>query len=138
LPKSIAERINKFIGRIAGKVAAKLTKICDEGGEPTICECENAEIGEISFPLTDGFELVSCKPTRCTCPGQDEWVTFHPGQIIFNQLLGRICAPEGENGKFQSKKNPFRRETRGSRNKTKNRGVVIRPKTENCNKTKNK
>jgi hypothetical protein len=26
----------------------------------------------------------------------------------------------------------------GSRNKTKNRGVVIRPKTEDCNKTKNK
>ena len=96
LPEVVTMKISKILDKVASKLASKLTKICQNGADPELCECENALAGELTFPVENEVDIVKCKPTRCTCPGQgpdgtDEWVHVHPGKLIFNQIMERIC-----------------------------------------------
>ena len=84
----IKDKLTETLNKIASKALKRMTKICNnEEDEPTICECDDALIGQISFPLENPVELARCKPTRCQCPGSDDWVQIHPGRIVFNQVL---------------------------------------------------
>ena len=96
LPEPLTRKISGILDKVASKLASKLTKICKDGADPAICECENALAGELRFPVENEVDIVKCKPTRCSCAGQgpdgtDEWVQVHPGKLIFNQIMSKIC-----------------------------------------------
>ena len=93
----IKNKISQALDRIASKIMSKLTEICNNDSEqPEVCECENALLGEINFPVNNPAQLITCKPSRCKCSGSDEWIKIHPGKLVFNQLMGRICNPNDE------------------------------------------
>merc|ERR1712021_60506 len=83
--------------KISAKIQKKLTNVCENGVEPTTCECENVLMDELKFPVEDDVDIVRCRPTRCSCSGQgldgeDQWVVVHPGRILFGQFLNNICS----------------------------------------------
>jgi len=97
LPKRILKKVSKVLDKISAKIQKKLTNVCENGVEPTTCECENVLMDELKFPVEDDVDIVRCRPTRCSCSGQglngeDQWVVVHPGRILFGQFLNNICS----------------------------------------------
>jgi len=97
LPKRILKKVARVLERIAGRIQSKLTNVCENGVEPTTCECENVLMDELKFPVEDDVDIVRCRPTRCSCSGQgpngeDQLVVIHPGRILFSQFLNNVCS----------------------------------------------
>ena len=85
----IQNALSTAIEKIASKALSKMAKFCENDEEPEICECRNAILGEIRFPLENNLDIAKCKPSRCKCPGSEDWIHVHPGKTIFNRLINR-------------------------------------------------
>ena len=64
LPRPLLKTIQRTIERVASKVVRKLAKVCDNGEDPSVCECDNALVGELTFPVEDEADILKCKPSR--------------------------------------------------------------------------
>ena len=41
LPNRILKKVSRVLERISAKIQSKLTKVCENGVDPTVCECDN-------------------------------------------------------------------------------------------------
>ena len=64
LPNRILNKVQEVLDKIRAKIASKVTKVCDNGESPSVCECNNALIGELTLPTDDPINIATCQPTR--------------------------------------------------------------------------
>ena len=70
LPNRIKKKVGRVLEKIAAKIQAKLTNVCENGVDPTVCECDNVLMKELQFPVEDDVDIARCRPTRCSCAGK--------------------------------------------------------------------
>ena len=53
LPNRILKKVSRVLERISAKIQSKLTKVCENGVDPTVCECDNVLLkGSINWVPT--------------------------------------------------------------------------------------
>ena len=62
--------VSRVLEKISAKIQSKLTKVCENGVDPTVCECDNVLLKELTFPVDNEVDIARCRPTRCSCAGK--------------------------------------------------------------------
>ena len=62
--------VSRVLEKISAKIQSKLTKVCENGVDPTVCECDNVLLRELKFPVDNEVDIARCRPTRCSCAGK--------------------------------------------------------------------
>ena len=70
LPNRILKKVSRVLEKISAKIQSKLTKVCENGVDPTVCECDNVLLRELKFPVDNEVDIARCRPTRCSCAGK--------------------------------------------------------------------
>merc|ERR1712172_20553 len=97
LPNRILKKVSRVLEKISAKIQSKLTKVCENGVDPTVCECDNVLLKELRFPVDNEVDIARCRPTRCSCAGQgpdgeDQWVVINPAKILFSAFINNVCS----------------------------------------------